>query len=69
MILEFKNITYNRNIDTSELRNAFHRGDNLQHGSGLGLWLCAEIIRLHNGTLSLASVEQQFSVTIELPLT
>ena len=40
----------------------------LQQGLGLGLWICAEIARAHDGTLSLASDAAETRFTFRMPL-
>lgn len=55
-------------LDTEDLQQAFVRADRLPNGSGLGLWLCGEIIRAHGGTMSLFSGGHHFRVRMVLPL-
>lgn len=68
ILVEMENSIAEEKIDTSPLQEAFYRGDTLQRGAGLGLWLCSEIVRLHNGTLTLHSAHHLFNAQIELPL-
>lgn len=55
-------------LEVQGLQTAFFRVGALPNGAGLGLWLCAEIVRLHGGTLELHSAAYQFHVKITLPL-
>jgi two-component system heavy metal sensor histidine kinase CusS len=68
ILIEMENRTAEEKIDTALLQEAFYRGDTLQRGAGLGLWLCSEIVRLHNGTLTLHSAQHRFTAEIEIPL-
>jgi signal transduction histidine kinase len=68
IFVEMENSINEENIDTAPLQEAFYRGDTLQRGAGLGLWLCTEIVRLHNGTLALHSAHHLFIVQVEIPL-
>jgi signal transduction histidine kinase len=66
--LQFTNDIQEETVDVEGLQQAFFRVGALPNGAGLGLWLCAEIVRLHGGTMKLHSAEHQFSVKISLPL-
>lgn len=55
-------------IDTTQLTKAFHRGEVWQQGSGIGLWLCREIVQAHHGQLTFESSNHTFNVHIALPL-
>ncbi|MBS1661085.1 MAG: ATP-binding protein, partial [Bacteroidetes bacterium] len=66
--IEMENTIPEESIDTAQLQKAFYRGDTLQQGAGLGLWLCREIIRLHTGTLAIHSARHLFTLQIEIPL-
>ncbi len=68
MFIEMENSIPEEQVDTAQLQEAFYRGDTLQRGAGLGLWLCSEIVRLHKGTLTLHSVHHLFTVQVEIPL-
>ncbi len=68
IVVEMENSIAEEKIDTASLQEAFYRGDTLQRGAGLGLWLCSEIIRRHHGTLTLHSARHLFSAQTEIPL-
>ena len=68
ILVEMENSISEEKMDTALLQEAFYRGDTLQRGAGLGLWLCSEIVRLHNGTLTLHSAHHLFIVQVEIPL-
>jgi signal transduction histidine kinase len=48
----------------------FYKGSSKERGSGIGLAVCDEIIRLHNGTLGIANAPEGTGlvVTIRLPV-
>jgi signal transduction histidine kinase len=46
----------------------FNKSRELSAGLGMGLWICQEILRLHNGTLELSSDKATFKATVILPL-
>ena len=69
LTVQFINTTNEERVETDNLQVAFYRSDLVQKGAGLGLWLCNEIIRLHNGRIEVASREHRFEVTVNLPLT
>ncbi len=68
ILVEMENTIPEETVDTALLQEAFYRGDTIQRGAGLGLWLCSEIIRLHKGTLILRSAHHLFNVQMEIPL-
>lgn len=68
IVVEMENSILEERVDTAQLQEAFYRGDTLQRGAGLGLWLCSEIVRLHNGTLNLHSARHRFNAQMEIPL-
>jgi signal transduction histidine kinase len=68
LTVEFTNITGTETVNTENLQVAFYRSDLIQRGAGLGLWLCNEIIRLHNGRIEVTSGHHRFSVKISLAL-
>ena len=39
------------------IKNKFYKGSSKAHGNGIGLAVCDEIVRLHNGTLTLSNAE------------
>ena len=57
-----------KGVDVITLQVAFFRSDLVQKGAGLGLWLCNEIIRLHNGRIEVTSGHHRFEITVNLPL-
>lgn len=67
MEIIIRNKTALQATDTSMLGQAFYRGDVWQHGSGIGLWLCSEIIAAHHGSVQFESADFTFSVIIRLP--
>lgn len=66
LIVEFTNTTREEKVSTENLQVAFYRSDLVQRGAGLGLWLCNEIIRLHNGRIDISSGQHQFHVQVSL---
>jgi signal transduction histidine kinase len=64
--VEFTNITSVEAVNTDNLQAAFYRSDLIQKGAGLGLWLCNEIIRLHDGRIEVSSGNHCFCVKISL---
>jgi two-component system heavy metal sensor histidine kinase CusS len=68
LTVQFVNTTLEEKVATENLQVAFFRSDLVQKGAGLGLWLCNEIIRLHDGRIDVASGHHRFEVTVNLPL-
>ena len=68
IVVEMENSIPEEKIDTSSFQDAFYRGDRLQRGAGIGLWLCGETVRQHNGTLILGSAHHLFTIQVEIPL-
>ena len=68
ILIELENSILEEKVDTAQLQEAFYRGDTLQRGAGLGLWLCSQIIRLHKGSLTLHSANYRFTAQMEIPL-
>lgn len=66
LTVEFTNTTREEQVTTENLQVAFYRSDLVQKGAGLGLWLCSEIIRLHNGQIDFSSGGHQFHVKMKL---
>jgi two-component system, OmpR family, heavy metal sensor histidine kinase CusS len=64
----FTNNIQEEKLDVESLQKAFFRVGALPNGSGLGLWLCGEIVRLHGGWMELHSASHQFGVQISLPV-
>jgi len=55
-------------VGVGSLTDAFYRGDILQPGFGIGLWLCHEITVAHNGRLILESENYRFKCHVSLPV-
>lgn len=68
ILIRMENTIKEESVDTIPLQDAFYRGDRLQRGAGLGLWLCSEITRLHKGQLTLSSGGHQFTAQVEIPI-
>jgi signal transduction histidine kinase len=68
LTVEFSNVTGTEKVPTENLQVAFYRSDLIQKGAGLGLWLCNEIIRLHEGRIEISSGDYRFTVRISLPI-
>jgi len=66
LTVEFTNVTVAEKEITENLQVAFYRSDLIQRGAGLGLWLCNEIVRLHDGRIELSSGAHRFTVRIHL---
>lgn len=66
LTVEVTNTTGTETVNTENLQVAFYRSDLIQKGAGLGLWLCNEIIRLHEGRIEVSSGGHRFSVKISL---
>ncbi len=48
------------------LKNEFEKSEALSSGLGMGLWICDQIIDLHEGKFELMATDTQFLATIEL---
>jgi two-component system heavy metal sensor histidine kinase CusS len=66
LTVEFTNTTREEQVSTENLQVAFYRSDLVQKGAGLGLWLCNEIIRLHDGEIAISSGHHHFHVKVRL---
>jgi two-component system heavy metal sensor histidine kinase CusS len=66
LTVQFTNTTREEKVRTENLQVAFYRSDLVQKGAGLGLWLCNEIIRLHDGEIDISSGQHQFHVRVRL---
>ncbi|WP_072903078.1 sensor histidine kinase [Hathewaya proteolytica] len=54
--------------DIKKVKEKFYKGASSKSGSGIGLAICDEIVKLHNGTLTISSIEYEgTTVTISLP--
>jgi signal transduction histidine kinase len=56
--------------ELDKVKMKFYKGSSKERGSGIGLAVCDEIIRLHNGTLGIANAPEGTGlvVTIRLPV-
>ncbi|WP_342772370.1 sensor histidine kinase [Brevibacillus fluminis] len=55
--------------DLNRVMDKFYKGKSKKSGSGLGLSICKEIVRLHEGTITIESVPLEgTTVTVALPL-
>lgn len=63
-----ENFTEQAQTDTAMLTQAFFRGEVWQQGSGIGLWLCRQIVDAHGGRMAFRSADHRFSVRVVLPL-
>lgn len=63
---------YGPGIPEAELpfvKQKFYKGSSKARGSGIGLAVCDEIVRLHNGTFTIGNAEGGGAVvTVRLPL-
>ena len=51
------------------MKQKFYKGSSKARGSGIGLAVCDEIVRLHEGTFDIANAEGGGTVvTIRLPI-
>jgi two-component system heavy metal sensor histidine kinase CusS len=66
LTVQFVNTTNEEKVTTDNLQVAFFRSDLVQKGAGLGLWLCNEIIRLHDGRIDVSSDHHRFEVTVSI---
>lgn len=64
MEIIFKNATSVEKIDTLQITDAFYSGDIFNGGTGVGLWLCRQIIQAHNATLLFKSENFVFQSVI-----
>ena len=66
--ISIKNSIDQESLPTENLQSAFHRQAIDSNGSGIGLWLVTEIVRLHNGRFQIQSSNFSFEATIDLPV-
>lgn len=66
--ISIKNSIDQESLPTENLQRAFHRQAIDANGSGIGLWLVTEIVRLHNGRFRIQSSNFSFEATIDLPV-
>ncbi len=64
----FKNKVVGQSIAVNELTNAFTTNRSVTSGSGLGLWLCRQIIDAHGGSLQLLAKKEMFVAEVSLLL-
>ncbi len=64
----FKNKVVGQSIEVNELTNAFTTNRSVTSGSGLGLWLCRQIIDAHGGSLQLLAKKEMFVAEVSLLL-
>ena len=54
--------------DLSKVKEKFYKGKNSKSHSGIGLSICDEIVKLHNGTMEIFSaLNQGTRVVVKLP--
>lgn len=55
--------------DLPKVKNKFYKGNSTRRGSGIGLAMVDEIVRLHEGTFQIDSVEGEgTTVTLRFPI-
>ena len=55
--------------DIHKVKEKFYKGSSTQSGSGIGLAICDEIVSLHNGHLTIESIEYEgTTVMVRLPI-
>ncbi|QNN43728.1 HAMP domain-containing sensor histidine kinase [Pedobacter roseus] len=64
----FENSIARESVEVYELRTPFSKGSGNTSGSGLGLWICNEIVQAHSGQMKLQSEKHCFFVTISIPI-
>ncbi|MCX2431003.1 HAMP domain-containing sensor histidine kinase [Pedobacter sp. GR22-10] len=68
LMVSFQNKTVQEKVNVSALGTPFTKGRTITSGSGLGLWLCKEIVEAHGGILKLESGDYIFKATVWLKL-
>jgi signal transduction histidine kinase len=63
----FKNEVADQQMSVPHLANAFTTNRSVTSGSGLGLWLCKQIIEAHGGQLQLSVTGGMFLAEVYLP--
>jgi len=66
LVVSFQNTILQEQVNVSALGTPFTKGRSITSGSGLGLWLCNEILGAHGGMLKLESHAYSFSATAYL---
>lgn len=55
--------------DLPKIKEKFYKGKNSKSHSGIGLSICDEIVKIHNGTMEISSnINEGTKVTVRLPL-
>ena len=54
-------------VDHERVFDLFARGDRSLKGRGIGLTFCAEVVRLHGGTIRVVPSERGTNIAVELP--
>ena len=65
-VVTFQNNTDEERIPTQDLGKAFTGASTSSGSTGLGLWLCKQLIDLHQGDLLFYSAKNSFSVSVKL---
>lgn len=65
--ISFENSIAEESINIDGLAQAFTASRSLTSGSGLGLWLCKQLIEAHHGSMKIESGNYYFSVSVFLP--
>jgi signal transduction histidine kinase len=64
----FKNLVAGQFVPVDDLTDAFTTNRSVTSGSGLGLWLCRQVVEAHGGNLQLSFDEGIFVAEVSLPL-
>lgn len=69
-ILEIEDNGYGiSHLDLPNIKEKFYKGNNKKSNNGIGLSICDEIIKLHNGSMEIISeINKGTKVIIEIPL-
>jgi len=66
--LRIINPTIQTFTSTEILKGEFQKSNEHSHGLGMGLWICDQVLRLHQFRFTLSCENQLFEACIELPL-